>query len=445
VAGTFKIIDMNLLTSDGKVYDIRTKFKDLQIFEDIFSPFITGHMTLVDTSDVIDLFSTNSTDLLQLNIISLGLDESKDQNKINTTFWIYKRGDRILSAERTVEIKLYFGSLEMMLDTHTSVKHPYINKPADKVISDIITKYYYTDKSNIDKKLQKKLITNTNKNKNSRNVTFVSNLWKASKCFTYCQNHSIDDSGDATYFFFENKGGFNFLNFTDMVQLSTIQGKIVPSFILIDSNFTADSAPSAGGGVKVDFNPEMDSKIITGSRRVGQLDALKMFDEGGLKMGLHSFDLLKRNYSYTESTPIDVLPKNPLLNDIYPFDPVFISNIDSVHTCVASEFDLLDNTTDSSSNVTIIAPRNISIANFMNNSLELDLMGRTDYTVGQIIQVELTRKITINKGDPESKYKDFKYSGMYICSAIAHKFDLSNKHTVTLELCRDGILSKPGT
>lgn len=440
-AGTFKILNLTLLSADGGAYDITSKFKDLQIFEDLFSPFITGTITLVDTSDVISLFSKHSTDLLQIDLVSLGLDEVNPNNRVHGNFWVYKRGDRIMTANRTIEIKLYFCSMEMLIDSHTTVKRLYKDKPVREILEDIIKTSYYTDKSTIPENLRKKLIMNDKDNPISRNISFVSNMWSASKCFAYCQNHVIDDEGDATYFFFENKSGFNFLNFNDLVKIANN----TPFITLSESNFTSNTKDSAGGGVEVEFDVNTDSTIIIGSRRIGQVDALRLYADGGLKITVHNLDILKKEYYPQVITPLDVLPKTPLLNDVYAFETNVIANSDGIQECVLSEYDLFDNTRDTSFNSSIIGPRSISIANFMNNSIELDLLGRTDYTVGQMIEVNLTRKIEINRGDQETKYKDFKYSGRYICSAVSHKFDVNNKHTVTLELCRDGVLSPPGT
>ncbi len=435
-AGTFKILNLTLLSSSGNSYDIKTKFKDLHIFEDIFSPFISGKITLVDTSDVIDLFSKHSTDLLQIDLVSLGLEESDQKNRVSGTYWIYKRGDRIMTAERTIEITLFFATMEMMIDTHTVVKHSYKDKPVKEVLEDIIKKYYYTEKADIPENLQKKLITNEANNPISRNISFVSNLWPASKCFTFCQNHSIDDEGDATYFFFENKHGFNFLNFNDMVKMANG----TPFITLSESNFTANTKDSAGGGVEVEIDVNMDSTIITGARRIGQVDAMKIYQDGGMKMVVHNLDILKKEYKSEIVSPLDVLPKEPLLNDRYIFDADLVGNTDGIQACVQTEYDLFENSKDTTSNVSVIGPRSVSISNFMNNSIELDLLGRTDYTVGQMIEVNLVKKIEIFKGDGEEKYKDFKYSGRYICSAVSHYFTVNNKHTVTLELCRDGVL-----
>jgi hypothetical protein len=89
-----------------------------------------------------------------------------------------------------------------------------------------------------------------------------------------------------------------------------------------------------------------------------------------------------------------------------------------------------------------MTPRMMGITNFMNNSIEIDLMGRTDSTVGIILRVNLSRKVPRYKGMPEDEYTDFKYTGDYICTAISHKITPDTKHTMVLELARDGIKDK---
>lgn len=58
-----------------------------------------------------------------------------------------------------------------------------------------------------------------------------------------------------------------------------------------------------------------------------------------------------------------------------------------------------------------------------------------------VADLDLTRKVRIPAKADMSDYKDYKYSGDYIITAIAHTFEVDS-HSMTLELSRDGILAK---
>jgi hypothetical protein len=66
--------------------------------------------------------------------------------------------------------------------------------------------------------------------------------------------------------------------------------------------------------------------------------------------------------------------------------------------------------------------------------VEIEVFGRTDYTVGRKVYLDTNKMMPISHKD--SDINDKLLSGYYLISAINHAFT-SDKHICTLELIKD--------
>jgi hypothetical protein len=76
---------------------------------------------------------------------------------------------------------------------------------------------------------------------------------------------------------------------------------------------------------------------------------------------------------------------------------------------------------------------------YQSTKIEIEVLGRVDYTVGKKVYVEIPLTRQISKDDTD--ILDKVYSGNYIIGAISHRFD-SDKHMCTMELIKDSTLLK---
>jgi hypothetical protein len=87
--------------------------------------------------------------------------------------------------------------------------------------------------------------------------------------------------------------------------------------------------------------------------------------------------------------------------------------------------------------------RRISIMHqFQQHKIEIDVLGRTDYTVGVTVETDLNRMMNITRDLNRHEIRDPITSGKYIVSAVCHRFTRDGKHESTLELIRDSIGDK---
>jgi hypothetical protein len=71
------------------------------------------------------------------------------------------------------------------------------------------------------------------------------------------------------------------------------------------------------------------------------------------------------------------------------------------------------------------------------NKLQITVPGRTDYTVGQVVEVQLNRIEPFSKKETETD--DLMFSGRYIVAAINHYVD-RERHECSLELIKESSL-----
>jgi hypothetical protein len=71
------------------------------------------------------------------------------------------------------------------------------------------------------------------------------------------------------------------------------------------------------------------------------------------------------------------------------------------------------------------------------NKLQITVPGRTDYTVGQVVEVQLNRIEPFSKKETDTD--DQMFSGRYIIAAINHYVD-RERHECNLELIKESSL-----
>ena len=74
-AGEYNIQELKLFTSSGNVIDLSGSFVSMNIYEDIFSPCLTGDITVVDTNAIIMNAPVTGQDFLSFKITTPSLEK----------------------------------------------------------------------------------------------------------------------------------------------------------------------------------------------------------------------------------------------------------------------------------------------------------------------------------------------------------------------------------
>ena len=85
-AGDVNITKVKIVTRNGLAQDITGQVINIQIFEDLFSPFITGSLILKESLDLINLFPFAGEEEVEIEINTPSLVTGN----ISAKFYIYR-------------------------------------------------------------------------------------------------------------------------------------------------------------------------------------------------------------------------------------------------------------------------------------------------------------------------------------------------------------------
>lgn len=197
----YEIKNLTLYTSDGQSVDIRNLVLELDIFEDIFSPCMSCKIRVADGNDLLSVFKFHGNEYLELEIDKPTLDDP-----IKKVFRLYKVSDRDFGTNYQ-NYTMHFCSEEMILAPQISISKSYKGLKVSDIISDILFSYLQVNKKKIN------VLQQTEKAFDliiPRMDPLEAIMWLITKA--YSRNESL-------FFFFENRDGFNFTSYENLIKL----------------------------------------------------------------------------------------------------------------------------------------------------------------------------------------------------------------------------------
>jgi hypothetical protein len=415
-AGDVEIKECSILKANGEGLDIKAQLASVTIYEDIYSPFITGFITMIDTQDIPGTIGRSGRDLLKLHIYTPSLDK---QYHISGFFIIYKIGEREQVKNRMQQYNIYFASEEYMLDVNQKISKTYTGSAEAAVTS--IVRNKLTSTKNI-------LVEPT-----SNSLSYTSNFWAPSRNLSHIADHTLSSNGNANMLFYENRFGFNLASFDTLAQSSVkpIQ-KFDGNDFASDIKTDQDNKITFGQSTR---NPIKDYKVIQELRVDTTFDFFNDYNNGMIKTKMYSHDLVTKKFGVKN---FDITTdKASLLNKNRFYRDNIVSSMDPILMFMPKHYNLFDN--KDSTDHAWHQKRNSQLLQYRASVIEIDVFGRTDYTVGQKVEVYTNRLKSITKEEGSDEFLDKLYSGMFIITAITHNIDRV-KHMCTLELSKNSTL-----
>jgi hypothetical protein len=402
-AGEYAIEEASMQTQEGVALNFTKQISGIEIFEDLFSPFISGNLYVKDTFDLPNLFGKSGMNVLRLRISTPSLP---DESNIDGYFHVYKMSDRVESKKREQTYMLRFISIESLYD-QKRISSSFKGAP-HTIVKDILEKRLRTNK--------KFKFSETN-----NDIAFVSNFWTASKSIAYLSEHAKRKSGVSNFLFFENRDGFNFINVSDLIETPPIQ---------VFDNFDHIATPISSDGHSVGLDVAKSYRNVLEIRADTVYDYMSDYDAGMIKTRLYIADPIQKRFSVRNySLNAD---KSPTLNESLTYSNNVINLSEPL---IAAKTRFYNNHgAGDTSNVEIIQNRVAQLRKLQSMKVEIEVFGRTDYTVGRKVYLDTNKMMPISHKD--SDINDKLLSGYYLISAINHAFT-SDKHICTLELIKD--------
>lgn len=408
-AGDVQIKEAKLTSLNGNTANIINQILTVEIYEDLFSPFISVSIVIRESYDYL-----NSIPLVGEEYVTLTIDTPSLNKPISGRFYIYKITDREYSKERETVYVLKCISEEYITDVNTK-----ISKSIGGNIAESAQLLFGKDGLNTKK--------NVSIEKTSNVTNFISNFWNPTKCLSTLTTSATNINNSPTYLFFENRDGFNFRTIEELTKAKAYQQFVKDNYVR-----TTESSNSVRSvrDIQQDYARILDLSIPVVT------DYMKDIETGRLKSRVISHDILTKKYTVKDYSLKKDTKKPTLLNDYPAYSKYAVGNSASALTVMPKYYGNFSNFSDVTNHKTI--QRRISFfQNLEKFKVNIQVLGRTDYTVGQVIDITIPKAAQITQTD--SSVKDEMLSGRYLISAISHTIN-KDSHLCNMELIKNSVI-----
>ena len=417
-AGDVDIERVEIVSSAGRGVEVTNMVAEIQIFEDIFAPCVTGTVTITDSIDLVNVFPFVGEEKIILRIRTPSIPDKMKESRIDQQFFIYKMSDRKVLGDKNVFYILHFCSYELVSDANLKLSRSFEGK-----ISDIAKKMMKTEIVKSD------LPMDIEETKNS--VKYISNYWSPYKNMNFLAERAISTSNVPNYVFFENRHGLNFVSLSGLFAKKDREQYTYDSFQRVPRERGSIINPEAT------FSRFLDYTIETG------FDYIERINSGMFGSKMISHDILTKKYSTQNVSMFTNFEQEKHLNKY----PVSTQDVLARYNSNIFNYPKYNSHMNGSGDdgVQNWLQRRVSLmAQTHAYRMTAEVPGRTDITVGEIVSVKIYKSSQTLKEDENDSLVDNMFSGRYIISALNHRIT-REKHEIHMELLKDSLIVDPKT
>jgi hypothetical protein len=316
-------------------------------------------------------------------------------------------------GDRNLVYELHFISREAIVDLNKATSRSYSGKCSD------IAKLIISGPDGLESK-KTPIIEET-----PNSVKFVANYWPPVRSLNYTAETSANAKGAANYLFFENRLGFNFVSLDYLYTTVPIQDFVYDTYM---RDFSDDGRSTR--------NVEKEYKRIINISVPMMYDYMDRVKSGMYANKMTNYDLVSKKYIVKTFDMLDDFPNNTHLNDYPAASKKVIRRFNAMgftYPKYHGNFDAYGDVTNSKT----IQKRISQLQQAEATKIEIVVPGRTDYTVGKKVKINLNKFNPITNTDTDTV--DNMFSGNYLISGINHFID-REKHQCHLELIKDSFI-----
>ena len=409
-AGEYRVNDLTLSSPGGKSIFIQDYMVELNIYEDIFSNFVTGNMVMSDSGNLIGELPIKGVEKLTMDIYTPTLGKS-----IKRTFQVYSVGSRSFTRDQNTQVyTIQFCSLEGYANGAKYLYKMYEGSPTE-IIQNI-----YNKELKIDTELR---AFDNAKNK----VKFVANGRNPYTLINWLANKAEPSVGEAcSFLFYETVHG---------AYLTTAETLVRNKTQIMQDKFTY--SPAGTKEVR-----ETGAKMF----RIESLDIVRETDHivsqltGHLNSRFITIDAVKKQYEVEDYDHVDSWYNYAHLD----VDPLHYSglprNFDSARKVYPRHPGLFKGADENISEKMkdIFGNRISNLAELDNFKMNIVIPGRTNIEAGHCVELFFPKSGPTDQSDKSGNTKDGMYSGFYLVTAVRHKFN-PDLHACILEIMKDSV------
>jgi hypothetical protein len=412
-AGDYELIDVKIASARGLIFDVFNFVIDINIYEDMFSPTMSGNITLNDAQDLVNLMPMIGEEKLLITFKTPSMTDN--DGLYEQEFYIYKMTDREYTAERAVGYTLHFVSFETIRDLNFKLSKGFAGN-IDKIIRQLLVNELRTEKP---------LLIEKTKNTS----TYVSNFWTPFTNINFLTKRAVSLENDAANFlFFENNRGFNFASIDTLLHQD-------PKTLYIYDNNTRDP-DSGGGGSTRDIAESL--KRITSVRINTAFDYMQRLQSGLYKSKLITHEIVTKTYNVQTMGYQQEFEKHNHLNPYPLSSPQLASTVTAFQDVQPRALETFNNFKTDRMKTWYL--KNIMQMGQMSAfNIDITAPGRSDLCVGDVVDVYFYRPTPISQKDQEEDILDKTFSGRYFIGSLCHELN-REKHQIHMSLFKDSLI-----
>ena len=412
----FHINELVLVTKGGNI-DISAIYEELNIFDSLLSPVMTGNILIKDANGL-------STKLIFDGSESLLIDISKDKNsdiaKFKKAFRIYKQSDRSNDSQTVETFVLEFVSDELMYSDQQKINQSY-DLTYTQIVEKILLDYLKISKNNTGGVFDVSY--------GIRNIT-IPNL-RPFDAIDWCAKRAVDSKQAPNFMFYQNLLGYNFVSLSNLLTKPDI----------LDIKFEAKNLTGN--------NPISEMGGARSLEVVAQTDGMEKARSGVNAGKFVGFDpttgtVAKKNISFgdvfssmkhaNESPNISAVPNRDGKDSTEMFDSKqtvsFFSAAKQFSSYIKEKVPATLSKQDNTE--AYLFQRKAILSNLMSKRVKLTMPGNFTLTSGFNVNVEAPNFGKKEKGGGDSN-EDQSLSGKYLIIATRHIIGY-DKHETIIEV-----------
>ena len=437
-AGEYTLEDVRLFASSGNIIPLNGLVISISLFENIFSPTMSGTITLLDANSIVSNLPIIGQEFLSFKIKTASITEGGTSviDFTKNPFSVYKIDQRIEGTNSEL-ITLHFASSEMLRNLRTRVSKSYTDT-IDNIAIDVIQNSSYIN-SKKDLFVEETVGVRRLISPNSNPFTFIQKL----------SSEAISKKNGSPFFlFYENKEGFNFRS------LDSLYAQPITAEYNTGEFYHQEKSGTVVKNVLEEYSRPISHEMVAVN------DTASNVRGGLLASDLITYDIYGKRYNrkkfryFSNFNDYGRLGNSPIYNT--NFIDEFDNTVDNftnanIHLHPTSKNDgndaqhyVLDPTAKNIKSLyspngieNTLLPRQSKFVELNKGvSLNVRVHGSTNISVGQIIQFN---KQTVGNPNESGDFDPY-YTGRYIISNLRHVFELTPKkeHSIVMSLVKDG-------
>lgn len=371
----------------------------IEIFESIYSPFLTLNICVADNVSMAALLPFRGEELVEVDIVG----PDGETGLRSQAFYVYKLTDKIQVSDKTYGYTMQCITPAAIADMNLKLSQSMSGQPSDIVQNKILKEALGVNKPLVNYQTKYP-------------ISYISNYWSPLQNIKYICDRAVSLDGNApSYVFYETKYKYNF------VTLNALVVQPAKAYFVYSTNTHATD---------IETQLTIIHRLFT-DVSFSYIDRLMSGAYGNRTL---TVDPLRKSYQYSYYDFVESYAKFNRLNTQNFSTDAAPRRVNSMFRHRTAPSSTVPGMT-SEATASWYGPRMTEIASISTSTIQLDVAGRFNLVAGDVIDV-LVPRTDVSSGNPE--FVDPSISGRYLITGLKHMLDRT-RHTLHIQASRDSL------